>query len=181
METKKYTVDEPTNIGVVESILKYTTLTIVTALLAYFIAFILPFTRRSSRNNDKLKSEYYRLIFGNLEIFNVVIALIAVGIMAYYIYSKNRFGRIFEIQISPEFVELTIKNTFNNKIRNVQLPVNTLTIQRERKSNDLYGKYEIVTFYLAGEKINYFNTAVTQWGNEEESYNEMMNELELRK
>ncbi|MEP0936204.1 MAG: hypothetical protein ABJH57_02110 [Cyclobacteriaceae bacterium] len=178
METKKYTVDEPTNIGVVESILKYTTLTILTALLAYFVAFILPFTRRGSRNNDELKSEYYGLIFGNLEIFNVVIALIAVGVMAYYIYSKNRFGRIFEIQISPDFVELTIKNTFNNKIRNVQLPLNTLTIQREPKSNDLHGKFEIVTFYSTGEKINYFNTAVTQWGNEVESYNEMMNELE---
>lgn len=181
METKICCIDEPENIEGVESILKYTTLTIVTALLAYFVAFMLPFSSRSTRNNDELRNNYFGLLFNNLEVFNTFIALIAIGIMAYYFYSKNKFGRIFQIQISPDFVELTIKNTFNNKIRNVQLPINTLTFQREPKSNDLYGKYEVVTFYSAGEKVNYFNTAITQWGNDEESYNEMMNELVRRK
>jgi hypothetical protein len=180
MENKRFIVDEPEDIGIVESVLKYTTITILIALVSYFAAFLLPFAKGSTRRNKEFRDDYFGMIFSNLEVFNSFIAFIAVGAVFYYIYSKNKYGRIFEIIIHTNFVELKIKNTFNNKIRSVEIPWKYLSITREAKNSDLFGKLEIVTFYSSGSKVNYFNTGITQWGNDKENYEIMMRELEIR-
>lgn len=153
---EKYFIEKPIDDnGIFVLILKYTTLLLVTWIVAFMvIGFVL--ARKSSSAT---------FLTNNIGLISLFIAAAVVFYYVRSIYNKYRLGSLFEITFdnTNNEIKISVVNTLNDKVKERVIKYENLITKPEIKDNGLTGKQRIINIYNRKEYINRLNIDLTAW------------------
>ena len=121
--------------------------------------FLFFMSTKSSSNEGGLGN----LIYGNMTVTSIVIALIVVFLIGKKVIQKYKLGLITLFEFEEDKIKLGLLNTINGSFKTKEIKHQDLTISTEIKESGLFGKQRLISIYDKNELINKLNIELSAW------------------
>jgi hypothetical protein len=158
-----FTIQEPDNeltIGYLTMVIKYAVLLFLSWLAGWVIFLFVP-VRRVSTVPIGSKLDYASVV-------SLFIAAVVIAYYSYQLYRKAKYGILKEIDFRDDFIELTIMNQLNGKLKEFQVDAELFAVEEDLKNHILYGEQRIYSLKEGDQMLTILNVDMTVWKRHEQ-------------